>query len=218
MDHLEPQIPSLHLQSPAVDFIENRLDKYHPAFSTPPSRFEPSMRTFIVDVASSATPEPPSLSGAMEPYGQSGNHNMLVATTGPATTAMHSNISPRPSPKPLEALDFWGLCFPEAMKRFTETHPVEPEQLVKLGCGIRDKSDWTQVFNRLDMARKEYSKGDNKFKLAMRTAYRNFGDNLAEPFHRLTKLIPGGGELGSAAVSPIIGCVQILLEVSRPCI
>lgn len=216
MQRPNTQIPNLHLQSPTVDFIENRLDKHHPAFSTPPSHFDPALGSFIVDDVEAETSGPAtSRVGLALPEQPPDTLNTPVPIERGDLVVRHASISPRPSPKPLEALDFWASYFPQAMKQFIEAHPFEPEQLVKSGQSIRDKNDWTQVFDQLEAARNEYSKVDNKFKAGFRTVHRKFGDHAADPLHRLTKLIPGGGELGSAAVTPIVGCVQILLEVSR---
>lgn len=216
MQRPKTQVPNLQLQSPTVDFIENRLDKHHPAFSTPPSHFDPALGSFIIDNVEAENRGPAtSRVGLALPEQSPETLSTPVPMEGGALVIRHASISPRPSPKPLEALEFWASYFPQAMKQFIETHPVEPEQLVKSGQRIRDKDDWTQVFDHLEAARNEYSKVDNKFKAGFRTVYRKFGDHAADPLHRLTKLVPGGGELGSAAVTPIVGCVQILLEVSQ---
>lgn len=217
MERSNAQIPDLNLQSPTVDFIDNRLDKYHPAFATPPSHFDAASGGFIVDDVEAEVTGPTTSNVALVSQEQftdtEDTLGTLVPRAGAALVAKPARISPRPKPKPLEALEFWASYFPQAMKQFIDTHPVEPEPLVKSGQRIRDKDDWTKVFDQLESARNEYSKVDNKFKAGFRTVYRKFGDHAAEPLQRLTKLVPGGGELGSAAVTPIIGCVQILLEV-----
>lgn len=214
MEGSNAQIPDLNSQSPTVDFIDNRLDKYHPAFATPPSHFDAASGGFIVDDVEAEVTEPTTSNVALVSQRlTTDTEDTLVPTAGSTLIAKHARISPRPKPKTLEALEFWASYFPQAMKQFIDTHPVEPEPLVKSGQRIRDKDDWTKVFDQLQAARNEYSKVDNKFKAGFRNVYRKFGDHAAEPLHRLTKLVPGGGELGSAAVSPIIGCVQIILEV-----
>lgn len=214
MEQSNGQIPDLNLQSPTIDFIDNRLDKYHPAFSTPPSHFDPALGSFVVDdVEAEATEATTSHVALVSQEQATETEDTLMSREGSALIAKHARVSPRPKPKPLEALEFWASYFPQAMKQFIDTHPVEPEPLAKSGQRIRDKDDWTKVFDQLEAARNEYSKVDNKFKAGFRTVYRKFGDHAAEPLHRLTKLVPGGGELGSAAVTPIIGCVQIILEV-----
>lgn len=127
--------------------------------------------------------------------------------------AVTSTISPRPSYQPLQALELWDSLFARAMTQLKQLHPQEPDHLFKSGQGIRDKTDWTQVFDQIEKSKNEYSNVDSKFKAGFRRVYRKFGDHAAEPLNRMTKIVPGGGDLGSVAVTPLIGCVQILLEV-----
>lgn len=215
MERSNAQIPDLHVQSPTVDFIDNRLDKYHPAFSTPPSHYDPALRSFIVNDAEAEVESAASSVVAASQEQQPDTESTAVSRPEASLHPKTSSLSPRPPPKPLETLEFWAAYFPLAMKQFTDKHTHEPEHLVKAGRRIRDKDDWAQVFDQLEATRNEYSQIDNKFKSGFRRVYRKFGDQAAEPLYRLTKLIPGGGELGSAAVTPIVGCVQIVLEVGR---
>ncbi|POS80956.1 hypothetical protein DHEL01_v200629 [Diaporthe helianthi] len=217
MERSNTPIPDLLVQSPTVDFIDNRLDKYHPAFSTPPSHYDQALGSFIVDddVEGEATKATASTVADPPKERDPSTESLAVSTPGAALTPKPTSLSPRPAPKPLEAMEFWGSYFPQAMKQFISEHPNEPIHLLRAGRGIRNKDDWTQVFDQLEAVRNEYSNVDNKFKAGFRKVHRKFGDHAAEPLHRLTKLVPGGGELGSAAVTPIIGCVQIILEASK---
>lgn len=124
-----------------------------------------------------------------------------------------ANISPRPSYQPLKTLELWDSLFFGAMTELKRMHPQEPDHLLKSGQRIRDKSDWTQVFDQIEKSKNEYSNVDSRIKAGFRKVYRKFGDHAAEPLNRMTKLVPGGGDLGAIAVTPVIGCVQILLEV-----
>ena len=197
------QGPDLQLQSPAVDFIENSLDKYHPAFSTPPSRYDPYLGGFVLrdstDVSSTA------LAPAMAVAVHDGGHSPVPESA--------LNIVPRPIPQKVDALEFWDTLFPQAMAQLFKAHPLESENLLKSGYRIRDKKTWTEVFDQVEAARNHCSKVDNKFKVGVRKVYRKFGEHAAEPLNRMTKLVPAGGDMGAVAVTPIIGCVQILLEV-----
>lgn len=111
------------------------------------------------------------------------------------------------------ALEFWDALFPQAMAHFVKEHPHEPEHVVNSAWRIRDKTNWTEVFDQVEAAKNDCSKFDNKFKAGFRKVYRNFGEHAAEPLNRMTKLVPAGGDIGAVAVTPIIGCVQVLLEV-----
>lgn len=99
------------------------------------------------------------------------------------------------------------------MAHLIAAHPQEPERLVKLGRRVRDKRNWTEVFDSIESAKNDYFKSDKRLKSSFRKVYRKFGEHAAEPLDRALRLVPAGGEMGAAAVTPIIGCVQILLEV-----
>lgn len=125
------------------------------------------------------------------------------------------SIPPRPGPRPVEALELWDSLFPQAINQLIALHPQEPEHLVTSGQRIRNKSNWIEVFDHIEKAKNKYSttEVDSKFRAGFRKVHRKFGDHVAEPLNRATKLVPGGGDVGVVAVTPIIGCVQILLEV-----
>lgn len=211
------RMPNLHLQSPAVDFIENSLDKYHPAFSTPPSRYDPYLGGFVIQNPPNVSPA--ESSSAMAVAIHDGNHSpvpdsALATTTAPnPTPETHLKLSPRRIPQQVDALEFWDTLFPQAIAHLVTVHPQEPEHLVKSGWRVRDKTNWTEVFDQIEAAKNNCSKIDNKFKGGFRNVYRKFGEHAAEPLNRMSKLVPAGGDMGAIAVTPIIGCVQILLEV-----
>lgn len=210
----QDRIPKLQLQSPAVDFIENSLDKYHPAFTTPPSRYDPHLRGFIIQEPSNLSEtEPVSATAVAIHDGHHSPESSLAASTQPnSVLGTHVKVSPRPLPR-VDALEFWDTLFPQAMTHLVKAHPHEPAHLGKSEWKIRDKTNLTDVFDQVEAARNYCSKVDNKFKAGFRKVYRKFGEHAAEPLSRVSKLVPAGGDMGSLAVTPIIGCVQILLEV-----
>lgn len=207
-------MPNLQLQSPAVDFIENSLDKYHPAFATPPSRYDPHLRGFVIQEPSNSPQTGPATAVAVAIHDGHDSLESCLAAVAQPNSASGTHLSPRPIPR-VDALEFWDTLFPQAMKYFVEAHPHEPEHLVKAELKIRDKTNWTEVFDQVEAARNHCSKIDNKFKAGFRNVYRKFGEHAAEPLNRVSKLVPAGGDMGALAVTPIIGCVQILLEVRR---
>lgn len=213
MDQSQNRLPNLQLQSPAVDFIENSLDKYHPAFSTPPSQYDPHIGGFVIQNPRYGTLK--AVTGELSSRDYSHVPYSALATTDDSTLEPEGRlrITPRPMPKRTNAIEFWDSLFPKAMARFIESHPREPEHLLKLGRGIRDKTNWSQVLTQVTTAKVDCQKDDNKVKAKVRNWNRNFGEHIAEPLARVTKLVPGGGDLGTVAVTPIVGCVQILLEV-----
>lgn len=218
MEHFHGQMPNLQLQSAAVDFIENSLDKYHPAFSTPPSRYDPYVGGFVIQNQSSEMPQGPFPATAVAIHRDENSPappDPALATFAEPDLTPESGrrIAPRPIPRPVEALRFWDSLFPQARAHFVKEHPDEPEHLIKSELRVRDKTNWTEVFDQVEAAKNDCSKFDNKFKAGFRKVYRKFGEQAAEPLNRVSKLVPAGGDMGALAVTPIIGCVQILLEV-----
>lgn len=204
-------IPNLQRQSPAVDFIENSLDKYHSAFAKPPSRYDPDFGGFVIQQTQHSTsgPSTPSIAVSQE------TSLVVEATSGGDTgaSAGSSIFQPRPTPQPVEALEFWDSLFPMAMSQLVQSHSSAPEHLNETGHGIREARNWTQVYDQVEKARTDYCKSNGTFRAGFRKVCRKFGDHAAEPLNRVTKLVPSGGDLGALAVTPIIGSLQIFLEV-----
>ncbi|KAM0544547.1 hypothetical protein ACHAPJ_011764 [Fusarium lateritium] len=192
-------IPSINEQPPAVDFIDNHLDSYHPAFATPPSRYDPARGIYIVcDPHSSESLT--MLSTA---------HSASTSPMRPLSSVPHDvRIPPRQLAEELmAALEFWDKLFPHAMDRLKIEHPTEPD--IKQTLKIRDKTDCTSVFDQLEKAKEHYSSVDKGFKSKFRHVYRKLADN-AEPFIGVTKLIPN-----NEYVTPVLGAVQVLLEAAE---
>ena len=199
MASFRPYIPDLSRQSLAVDFIETRLD--HPAFLTPPSQYDPDLGLFVLSGPQASQPELSVGPYAMQP---------TQATAAPALLPAGNDqrLAPRPLAKPSEALNFWDSLFEPAIKKFKEEHPVEPPELTQKLLGIREKKDWTSVFDQLEAVKKDYSQVDKGFKARFRKVYRKFADNVAPPVLGAVEFVPD-----NEYVSPVLGVVQILLEV-----
>ncbi|OBT85447.1 hypothetical protein VE02_06171 [Pseudogymnoascus sp. 03VT05] len=141
MEPSKSYIPDLQLQSLAVDFIDNHLDKYHPAFSTPPARYDPARGSFMPVL----TPRP---------------DTTMQSQQQPSTTPRADDVQliPRPRAEPFRALKFWDSIFIHAMNKFTAGPDAakEPGGRVEAGFSIRDKKDWTAVFDTLQEAKQCY--------------------------------------------------------------
>ncbi|KAF8853903.1 hypothetical protein BDZ45DRAFT_62075 [Acephala macrosclerotiorum] len=194
MEPSKSYIPDLQLQSLAIDFIDKRLDKYHPAFATPPARYDPALGSFI------AVSTPHLDNTTMESQQQ------------PSTTPQTEDVQlpPRPLAEPAKALKFWDSIFVRAMDQF-KLGPKEPKGRVEAGFSIRDKKDWTAVFDILERAKQLYFKGA-KITSAIRRVYRKMADHLAPVVLDLTNLVP---ETGCMFVTPVLGSVQIILEAVK---
>lgn len=200
MDLSRRYIPDLHRQSPAIDFIENRLDAYHPAFGTPPSQYDPDLDLFIVNDPQPRRESPP-VFGTMR--------SIQTATPPPLLSAAEvERPVPRPLAEPSEVLKFWDSLFEPAMMKFTRRHTFEPLEITEKKRGIRDKRDWTGVFDQLDAVKQEYSQVDKGFKARYRKVYRKFADHIAPSLLGVVDLVPN-----NEYVSPVLGVVQVLLEV-----
>ena len=189
MEPSKSNIPDLDRQSLAVDFIDNRLDKYHPGFATPPARYDPALDSFIV-----STPRPVD----------------AMQSQQPSTTPQQGDVklSPRQPAEPAAALRFWDHLFVRAMDQF-KSASKEPKGRVEVGFSIRDKKDWTAVFDQLEKARDLYFKG-KKVTSAIRGVYRKLADHVAPVALDLTKLAPN---TDCMFVTPVVGSIQIILEV-----
>ncbi|OBT53466.1 hypothetical protein VE04_05390 [Pseudogymnoascus sp. 24MN13] len=197
MEPSKSYIPDLQLQSLAVDFIDNRLDKYHPAFSTPPARYDPARGSFIAVV----TPRPDTTMQSQQ---------QQLSTT---PRADHVQLIPRPRAEPAKALKFWDSIFVRAMNKFTAGSDAakEPGGRVEAGFSIRDKKDWIAVFDTLQEAKQCYF--DKKgIKGTIRGVYRAIADFGAPVMLDLTKLVP---ETGCLFVTPVVGSIQIVLEAVK---
>ncbi|OQV08649.1 hypothetical protein CLAIMM_12882 [Cladophialophora immunda] len=162
MEPAKAYIPELGRQSLAVDFIDNRLGKYHPGFATPPARYDPALDSFIIS-------SPPA--DAMQ-------SQQTFAT--PQQGNVH--IGPRPVPKPVAALQFWNFLFDRAMGEF-KLASEEPKGREKAGFSIRDKTNWAAVFDQLEKARDFYSG-------KKRPSYRKLADHAAPVALDVIKLVP----------------------------
>ncbi|TLS26548.1 hypothetical protein PpBr36_05492 [Pyricularia pennisetigena] len=176
-------VPTSNVQPPAVDFIDNHIDEYHPAFSNPPSRYDPRLKQYVICQTSNF----------LEPQ-VSPDVEAQVGTAAPLPSEY--DFTPRPLPQPTAALDFWEDLFPTAMDRFQMMHPVEPDAVAKYR--IRDRKSWTEVFDQLEAAKVQYyqTKG---FKGGFRKIYRKSGDNV-QPLIGVAKALPD-----IDMVTPVLG-------------
>ncbi|KFZ04780.1 hypothetical protein V501_08982 [Pseudogymnoascus sp. VKM F-4519 (FW-2642)] len=199
MEPSKSNIPDLQLQSLAVDFIDNRLDKYHPAFSTPPARYDPARGSFM-----------PVLTSRPETTMQSQQQQQQPSTTPRADDVQ---LIPRPRAEPAKALKFWDSLFVRAMNKFTAGPDAakEPGGRAEAGYSIRDKKDWTAVFDTLQEAKQCYFERKG-IKGTFRRVYRSIADFGAPVLLDVTKLVP---ETGCLFVTPVVGSIQIVLEAVK---
>lgn len=111
---------------PAVDFIDNRLGKYHQAFFNPPVHFDMELQKYTLDVVEKT-------------YSCHEDH------LG----------SSRPPPSTVEAMKFWASLFPKAMDELNKCSP-KSNDFTKGTYSIRGTRNWEEVRDRLTAAREKY--------------------------------------------------------------
>jgi hypothetical protein len=183
-----PSIPSIHLQPPSVDFIDNRLPAIHDVFRDRDVHYDPVLRRYVENRTIT--------DGNVSDAGESlDNSQSLIQSS-------YSFGDVGDSEK------FWGLIFPDAMKKFIQEYPNEPKQRDKSGYSIRAQTTWDGVNEQLHKAREVYDGTKQGFRGRCKRVFRKIGDNTAEPAQNIIKVIPD-----IDYVSPILGAVQLLLNV-----
>ncbi|KAI0872212.1 hypothetical protein GGS24DRAFT_468408 [Hypoxylon argillaceum] len=181
--------PTFILHTPAVDFIENRMSQYHPAFDTTGFRYSPTQSQFI-PVSSPSNVTYPSILAPL-----------------PASPALPS---PRPTPSSTNDMGFWASIFPEAIKRLNQ-EPLPYSGPYQRQWGIRHLSMWPDVQAKLDMARRDYDFYNGQQHVGkFRRKLRFVADKATVPLQQGAKLIP---DIDIA--SPVISVIGLLLDAYR---
>ncbi|RSM09135.1 hypothetical protein CEP52_004252 [Fusarium oligoseptatum] len=185
-------VPKIELQSPAVDFIDNRLPKYHPAFANRSTRYDSNLGRYVAasEVAMTISDAPEVTAPA--------------ADLGEGIPAVDMALPPRPLPSPIEAMKFWDAIFDDSMEKFMVVvkgidDPAEPQHT------IRNQANWDGIYNRLEVSRDKYNSTEG---ISGRTKkiYRRIAGNC-QPLIQMTNLAPQ-----SEYTTPVLGVVQLVLE------
>ncbi|KAI1748401.1 hypothetical protein F4782DRAFT_534505 [Xylaria castorea] len=185
--------PAFVLHTPAVDFIENRMSEYHPAFDVNGFRYSPTQSQFVplagptMHIASPSTLAPPPPPPA--------------ALTPPRPRSTHGSIN---------NMDFWTEVFPEAMSRLNQESMPESEVCGRQ-WGIRHLSVWPNVQAKLDMARRDYDFRNGQYHVGkFRRKLRLVMDKVVAPLQQGMKLIPHND-----MISPVVSVIGLLLDAYR---
>ncbi|KAK8118089.1 uncharacterized protein PG998_006370 [Apiospora kogelbergensis] len=183
---------AISLQSPAVDFIENRGSDYHPALDSTLCRYSPTQRKFVPLVSPSAVMHIP------------GASSLAPMLTGPGVP------QPRPTPGSIGDMGFWGEVFPEAMRRLKQ-EPLHYSGQGQSEWGIRHLQVWPDVQAKLDMARRDYEHFNGQPTVGkFRRKLRHAMDKAAVPLQQGIKLVP---DIDIA--SPVVGAIDLLVDAYR---
>jgi hypothetical protein len=184
-DHIIGSPPAIKLWSPAVDFIENRMWQYHPAYDASNFSYDPVQDQFVVAAPSS----------------------MNGLSSGLATANLQAPTQPRPAPGVVNDMTFWDEVFPMAMIELNATQVHK--QLTASQWGIRHCSNWPDVQAKLEMARKRYDHDFGSEHVSrFRRKARSILDKSVGPLQQVAKGVP---QVDIA--SPIVSVANVLLDV-----
>ncbi|KAF6807172.1 hypothetical protein CSOJ01_08360 [Colletotrichum sojae] len=189
--------PTFRLCSPAVDFIENRLPQYHPAFGSHNVRFDHSQDRFVAQI----TPR----TNVLMPQSTSSAMAIPVVNGIPSSPQR----LPRPPPGVVNDMAFWHEILPLAMDALK--HESVPSGLKDTKWGIRHLSTWPDVQAKLEMAQREYDfhhgqPDVGKFRRGLRKVLENHAVTLQQG----TRLVP---EIDIA--KPVVGAIRVVLDAYR---
>lgn len=174
----------------AVDFIDNRLPKYHPAFMNSTSHYDTEVGKYVPNTQIAVSTES---SGA-------------ISLSNSSKPLDYEVSSPRPNWTNIEALKCWNDLFPAALNRLISTSP-EPSGRSKSEYSIRQgKNDWNAVYNALENAKAKYEQSNKVAGMLRKT-----GENIA-PVAQALK-IASNMDPGSPYSTPVLGAVNIFLDV-----
>lgn len=180
---------------PSVDFIENHLPKYHPAFVNPPVHYD-TMSGKYVPSSQELVPRP--------------RYSALLAPEISATPPDDSGLPPRPYWTTTGAMKYWNDIFPGAMKDFRST--PEPKGRSKTTYNVRDKDDWDSICDTLEAARSRY-RGEGGSVGWLRKMRRRAADNIA-PVATTAKIVSKAVPSNPYS-TPVLIVVEILLDVRQ---
>ncbi|RCI10014.1 hypothetical protein L249_8697 [Ophiocordyceps polyrhachis-furcata BCC 54312] len=175
-----------HLHSPAVDFVETRLHRYHKAFDNSQVRYDPAVDRFV---------------DAMD---LSLRQSQLL----------HPDSSPRPLPPKIEVMKFWGGIFPKAMSCLNDQPALRNSSHPEYG--IRHLGTWEEVHDRLCRAKSSYEFSKKKSGTGARAmekwrkGVRIGMDHAVHPLQQVTKMMPTND-----VASPVVGGIKVLLEAYK---
>ncbi|KAF8861121.1 hypothetical protein BDZ45DRAFT_740720 [Acephala macrosclerotiorum] len=176
-------VPSVHLQPPSVDFIDNRLQDYHEAFRNPQTRYDPLLRRYV-PVLPAAT---------------------MLSKSHPIMTASEQLPQPRKLHPAVEAMRFWTFIFDDSMKKFKELYKEEPKRRAQDGYSIRSKTNWEDIYSQLQKARESYD-GMKGFWGRVKKGLRTVADH-SDPLQQGLRLVPE-----NQYVSPILAAMEVLVD------
>jgi hypothetical protein len=186
-----------------VGFMENELRDHHPYFENPPVRIDRKTARYVDfqprGGSETTGPERPTL-----PAPPTADDATRLEVTAPGS---------RPGTKPEkcvhEAMTFWKMIFPSAMKEFQDMPGVEAPKHRRPAYDIRNDKTWTEVYDKLEKARDDYTKKTG-ISGGFRRVRRWIADNAPAPAEMAIKVVP---EMD--IVTPVLAAVRIILDAVK---
>lgn len=181
-----------------VGFMENDLRGHHPYFENPPVRIDKRTARYV----------------DIQPMGGSGRATLLAPPTADNATRLAITApGHRPGTKPEEsvheALTFWKMIFPSAMKEFQSMPGLEAAQHRKPAYDIRSDRTWAEVYDKLEKARDDYTRKTG-ISGGFRRVRRWIADKATAPAEIAIKVVPH-----MDIVTPVLAAVQIILDAVK---
>lgn len=187
-------VPELVNQPPSVDFIENRMPKYSPAFRNSPVYYNTASQRFVsnerqkslsLEQTSSVSIQNNAIEQEFPPIG----HAMALVTSPSANT---------------EAMKYWDEIFSDAL---TQLQTTSEPRIKNTELRIRCDKGWDTIYLKLEKARSGYLKQGGQFGQIVRWC----ADHTT-PATVLVKIAQGVAPSNPYS-TPVLGAVQLILNV-----
>ncbi|KAF3765640.1 hypothetical protein M406DRAFT_88481 [Cryphonectria parasitica EP155] len=177
----------IRLHSPAIDFIDTILPRYHAISEHPDIVCDGVSKKFAAVVAP------------------------VDATGGRTQAAITPQLAVRQLPTEVEDMKFWEPIWPKAIARLKET--VEAPHRKEKGCSIRETKTWAEIQEVLERARNEYEGIKTSPKLYQKVFKkvkgqgRLWSEKVATPVQQFIKIMPN-----HPVANPVLGAVNLLMN------
>ncbi|KAK5637229.1 hypothetical protein RRF57_012942 [Xylaria bambusicola] len=211
---------SICLHSPAVDFINTRLPKYHPIFEHPDAVYDEDMNKFVIkisdktgalDYSPMALVTGPSEAVTVFSNAALAQVQVPINSSQAALLQLPRQITTRQLPPDVVAMKFWQPIWPKAIACLEET--AEAAGRIEKGFSIRNANTWEDIKTVLDQARMKYDglRRDGRWDhgcIARLIGHgRRVGETVATPVQQIIKLVPS-----HPVATPVLGAVDLLMK------
>jgi hypothetical protein len=175
-------IVGISQRQPSIDFIDNELPAYHRSFANAPTQYDPTVKRY--------TPA-----------------KYLVQENQLAGPSAMDGVVFDPVRNPPQQCG-WDDLYSVVVKHLEGLQP-EPKDRTAIGYSIRNKNNWSEVFDVVRSARNAYyeCKGTRGF-------LRKFGHKAADEADKAKQVM--GFIPDSQYTSPVLGVLNLIFDVCCP--